>query len=336
MATYGVKPLRKIQYGREATAGTAVAATVVHRGPATMPKDTRKVIFAAEDVGRLTPSLRVYTPLLGAEMAWDSHEATFEHLPHVLEGGIDAETPTQDGAGSDYIRVYTLGASGNYPKTYTLEGGDNVDVGEMEFAFVKSFSYDGKYGESVMVSAVDWQARQWTDTSFTGALTPTSVEEILFNKGTIFINDVASAFGTDQAVGTLLGFKVDVDTGWRIVPVADGSLYYLDIKNVGPSISVEITMEHDSVVSVAEKAKFRALTSRALRLQFEGSAFGTAGTTYSVQTHLLDVCGVWDEGAFEMGEQDGDNIMIATLRGGYDATRGFMAQFTHVNEVAAL
>ena len=37
MTTAGIKALRKVQLGRESTAGDAVAATTIWRGPAIMP-----------------------------------------------------------------------------------------------------------------------------------------------------------------------------------------------------------------------------------------------------------------------------------------------------------
>ncbi len=46
----GIKALRKIQLGREANAGTAVAATAIWRGMGTI-EDTREVVVAEEDVG---------------------------------------------------------------------------------------------------------------------------------------------------------------------------------------------------------------------------------------------------------------------------------------------
>ena len=48
----GVKALRKIQIGRESTAGTAVPATEIWRGEGA-GEDQRTVVFPVEDVGYL-------------------------------------------------------------------------------------------------------------------------------------------------------------------------------------------------------------------------------------------------------------------------------------------
>ena len=48
----GIRALRKLQYGKETTAGTAVAATAVWRGIGTI-QDNLETVFPAEDIGIL-------------------------------------------------------------------------------------------------------------------------------------------------------------------------------------------------------------------------------------------------------------------------------------------
>ncbi len=55
----GARALRKLQFGKETTAGTNVDATTIWRGMGTI-KDEREVVFPAEDVGILGGTDRSY------------------------------------------------------------------------------------------------------------------------------------------------------------------------------------------------------------------------------------------------------------------------------------
>jgi len=192
----GVKPLRKIQLGLEATAGTAVAATTIWRGMG-MIQDGIEPVQVEEDLGLLVPSDRSYVPYLAAEFEMDEVEATFEQLPYILSAGIeDVVTGAADGVGSGKIYPYDppLAAAGAV-KTYTIEGGDNAGAEEMEYAFVQDFKLSGKAKEALMMSAT-WLGRQVATSSFTAALSVPPVEEILFGKGKLYIDAGTSTIGS--------------------------------------------------------------------------------------------------------------------------------------------
>ena len=59
----GIKALRKLQFGRETTAGTITTPTFIWRGMGTIA-DTREVKFPQEDIGYLGGTTRSYTPQL--------------------------------------------------------------------------------------------------------------------------------------------------------------------------------------------------------------------------------------------------------------------------------
>src|SRR3989304_8126461 len=107
----GVSGLRKLQLGRESTAGTAVAATTILRSKGTL-EDAREQKQRNEHVGYLSAIDNSYQPKLAAKLAREDSEATFEQLLHTLEAGVMTATPTQDGTGSAEIYASTLG-----PKT---------------------------------------------------------------------------------------------------------------------------------------------------------------------------------------------------------------------------
>lgn len=328
----GITPLSKIQMGRESTAGTAVAATSIWRGLGFLQNPT-EVKFVEERVGLLAPANRTYIPMLKAALTMDPVEATFEQLPHILEAGVMTATPTTDtGTGTGLIYTYNFPTTAqNTLKTYTLEWADNIQEEEMEYSFVEAFALEGNAGEAWMMSA-DWIGRQVTPSTVTGALSLVAVDEILFAKTKLYIDAGGGTIGTTQKTGTLLKASLNVKTGWQIIPVGDGNLYFASIKNTGPEITLDVTFEHDST-SVAEKAAWLAETTRLIRLQSEGPALSAAGA-YTYKTMRIDLAGKWE--TFEMGEQDKDNIATGKFRAQYSSADSLYGKIVVVNELASL
>lgn len=329
----GVKALRKLQFGRESVAGTAVASTFIWRGLGTLA-DNREVIHDAEDIGYLPGVTRTHIPKFESALTLEETEATYQGLPHILEMGVVAETPAQDGAGTDYIYEYFMPTTTDTtPKFYTIEGGDNQQAEEVEYCFVQSFVLSGNAGEAWKMSA-EIIGRQSINTTFTGALSPVAVEDMLFGKTKLYIDAGGGTIGSTQKTLTLLSATLTVDTGLRPVYTADGNLYFTFVKRIMPDVTLALTFEHDGTAT-AEKTAWRAQTTRLIRLLIEGSAVGTPGTTYSVQTAIIDIAGRWE--TFEaIGEQDGNDIIVATLRGRESIADTLFLDMTVVNELTAL
>lgn len=315
---YGVRKLSKLQFGREATAGTAVAADELWRGPAAMVEDMRTRVFSEEDIGQLDPLNRYYDAAYSAQLNMPSQPATFEQILHIFEAGITADTPAQDASGG-YMYVYELNKSDNAVKTYTFEGGDSSDVLEMEYGFVTQFVLSGRVDEAVMLDSATWLGRQVTDTSFTADISPIAVEEILFNQGNLYIDASGGSIGTTSKAGILTGFRLTVETGWRPVRAANGELYFYSVKNAGGTAQLELTLEHDDTTAVAERAAMRSGSVRLVRLQFDGTTIAD-GSAFSGKALRIDFEGIWMPESFRtLSDEDGDNIVTGTLRHGRDS-----------------
>lgn len=328
----GIKAFRKIQLAREGTMGTPVAATALWRGAGTM-EDLQEVVFVEEDVGILPGMDRTYIPKFEAALEMEETPATFEQLPYLFEGGVKAINPVQDGAGSDRIYTYTMPTTAVItPRTYTIEAGDNQQAEEFDFCFVEEFGLTGVGGEALMMSA-NWRGRQPTPTTFTG-VNLQAVDEILFSKGKLYIDAIGGAFGGTQKTNTLLGMEWTYTTGIMPVWAADGSLDFSFIKTMPPVLVCNLTFEHDAT-SVALKADWRAETTRLIRLEFEGPAVETPGTTYSVKTLILDQVAKIEK-VEKLDEQDGNDILNINFRARYNATPALFARGIIVNDLAAL
>src|SRR3990172_4562543 len=109
----GIKSLRKLTLGREASSGTAVNATTHWRGVGTI-EDTRVTTFPEEDVGYISGLDRSYQPALGAMLAMESTPATFEQVLHILDAGVKlVDTGASDGGAGASGKIYTY----TFPKT---------------------------------------------------------------------------------------------------------------------------------------------------------------------------------------------------------------------------
>ena len=325
----GIKALRKIQAGKETTAGTAVAATIVWRGTGTL-EDQRETIFPDEDIGYLSGVDRAYCPKLLAAFSFDAVPATFEQLPIILSAGVkDVVSGTTDTGGSGKVYTYTFPTtSQNTLRTWTLEGGDDSGAEEMEYSFVESFEISGNGGEAVMMSA-NWIGRQVSTASFTSLSVPT-VEEVLFGNGKLYID--GTTIGTTQVTNTLLGFSLNVNTGIVTKFTAEGQKYFSFATQTKPEVLLNVTFEHNAS-AVTEKATWRAGTARLIRLNITGNALTTAGT-FATKLLRVDLAGKWEK-FDKIGETNGNDIVTGTFRANYDPTAAKFAEIKVVNQTAS-
>lgn len=334
--TQGQSYWQKIQLGRETVAGTAVAATAVHRGVAKVT-DNLETVFPDENIGLATGSDRSYIPKLGAEISFDDTPATFENLLHVFEAGVKAVgTGVADGAGSGKVYAYPFPTTTPITvadiKTYTLEGGDNAQCEEAEYCVVQEWELKGKADEAWTYTA-KWFGRQLTPTTYTGALAVIAVEECLFNKTKIYLD--AAAFGSTLVSNQLIEASIKGKTGFKPRSTASGAKYFSHAEWTAEEmeITAELTFMHDAS-AIAEKALWRAGTARLLQLKCEGTALATAGT-YTTKTLKIDLPGKWDK--FESLDNDGGaSIVKGSFKVRYSTVAASSGVITIVNEIAAV
>jgi len=334
MTTSGIKTLRKVQLGREGTAGTAVAASTIWRGPAIMPVDEQTKVMPEENIGFSSPVTRQYTPKKLASMAFPATPATFQQIQHFMEAGVKTVAPAADGVGSGYVSDYPLPTGDvNSTKTYTIEGGDNKVAEEMEYAFLVDFELSGKKNESWMLSG-NWQGRQSTVSSFTGALSIPAVSEMLFNKSKIYIDNVGGTIGTTQIANSWIEAKLKVTTGLKAQFSGDGNLFFSFMDFVGAKATLELSFLHNAAVA-AERVLWRSDTPRQIRMLIEGNALASAGT-FSKETFRIDAAGLYSSFGPPNDEDEGSNVNKVVFECAYDATAALFVEFLLVNELSAV
>lgn len=278
---------RKIQLGRESSAGTPVAATVVWVGPANVINDPVELVMPDDNVGYLGPIDRGYFPRASAELEMPETELTFEQFPHICEAGIRTDTPAANGgttAGYIYEYVFPT-TSANTIKTYTVESGNSQKAHRMEEGFVDSFTLTGAPDEAWMLTA-KWLGRQKSENAFT-SLSIVVPEVAVFNKTKLYLDATGGTIGSTQKSNTFVGMSIDVKTGLRFIPAANGNLYHSGTKCVGPDITGSMTLEYDTVGAAMEDV-FEAGTTYLMRLDIVGSALTGSGGTHATKLVRLD------------------------------------------------
>lgn len=273
---YGPWSMNKIQLGRESTAGTAVAATTIWRGPFAMLEDSSERQIVDENIGLLVQAERAYDKMYGARLAMPATEMTFEQLPHLLEAGILTATPS---GGGPYTRVYAYPTDNSVPtiKTYTIEtfnaAADN-DMLEAEYCFVEEFTLEGAAGEAWKMSA-NWIGRQVTPSTPTSLSTLVAVEDAMVPLTTLYIDATGGTVGTTQRSKVFMGGSIKVKTGLVAVMIGDGQMYFVSHKWTKPEITYSLNFElQDDSVSVvaAERAIRKSGAVRLLQLSIAGSS----------------------------------------------------------------
>ena len=330
----GIKALRQIQMSRETTQGTATTDFTVWRGTGTL-EDSRESVWPEEDIGIFGGTDRQYFPKLAATLEMDEVEATFEQLPHILDAGIKYAAPTADGSG--YIRTYTWPivssdvVESTDVVTYSFKCGDNNEVEKFAFGYVKEFSLSGNAGEAWKVNST-WEGREVaSDSDGFVAVTIPTVEDVLFSKSKLYVDESSDTIGTTLISNTLLTASLTITTGLTGVHTGSGRLDFSFIKQVKPEIKLDVTFEHNATAT-AEKAKWRAGTPRLLKIICEGSALESAGSTYTYNTLTINLAGKWD--TFEkIDEQDGNDIVTGHFVARYNSTAALFGSIVVVNEV---
>ena len=329
----GSRALRKLQIGLETTSGTLVDATTIWRGTGVI-KDEREVIFPEEDVGVLGGTDRSYIGSYWSELAMPAVEATFEQLPYLFEAGVQAvASGTVDTSGSGYVYSYAASTTAqNTTGTYTIEGGDDQQEEEFGYGFVKHFNLSGD-GQGALMMSSDWTGQHTTSGTYTAAQSIPAVKEILVNSATLYIDDSGGTIGDTTAGDTLFGIDLDWTTGLQEFWAVDGSLDFSLIKFTADDIVLSMTYEHNGT-AVTEKANYRDGSTRLVRLLFEGPELTTAGT-FTYKTLRLDFAGVYEDWSV-LEDQDGNDVVTATLRVRYSGDDALKAEAVIVNELSAL
>lgn len=218
----------------------------------------------------------------------------------------------------------------------TCVAGNNKRQWRSSYIFLADFEITGGGGEDADAVMMSWNlfGRQWDSypTGFANIATP-AVTYAMFPKAKFYIDAIGGTMGNTEKSGTLLGFTFRVVTPIRAVFAANGQLYFAHAKRARPyEVTCDIEMLYDAT-TIAEIDNWKAKTKRQIEIKLEGAAFGTPGTTYSVDTCRLQMPGTWETFPSLDDVAGGDKI-TGTFRAQYDATPAIPPQVIIATEKA--
>lgn len=330
----GLRKLRKMQLGPEATAGTAVAATTIWRGLTNGIEALDDVQFIEEDIGSLGGANRTMKVAVGAQCEVVETPFTFEQFPWLCQAGVEAQkTGVADGAGSGKIYTFDFPlTAANTLKTLTVEAGNNQKVYELEYGFVPSFTVRGEPDAAVMMAGM-FRGRQRTATTFTEALTAPSVDEAVFNMSQLYLDAAGGTMGNTAITCALMGFNIQVNTGLMPEQAGNGSMLFCDLSAPAWEIQTDVVFRHLTAEDT-EEANWLAETARLLEIKLTGPALASAGTTYTYKTARFQFPGKWTKFAV-LSDRNGTDIITGTFMAKYDPTAALGPKIVTVNETAS-
>ncbi len=312
-----VMALRRIQIGQESTRGTGVAADIILLGQLTQ---THEITWdTPEDEERNSLALFHRQTNVGQQVAL-KYEAnmTFQQVIHLLAMGIGALTTSQPDAGGsptvyDHTFEPTLIALAAQ-KAYTVEYGDNQQEYESVFVMAETLGFTFAIGETWQMTA-DLFGRFPTKSTFTGALTPPTVEDVIGQKTKLYIDTAWANLGNTQVASSLVSASIGIPTGLVPTRYADGTIELSDVAENKRAAEVELVFKHDTS-GEAEYDKFAAGTLLFVRLEVEG---GVAENAFNF-TVTFDFALRYTEPVEFFGDQDGENVIRLTGKSFHDPT----------------
>lgn len=340
MATPGSAALRKLQFGKQSTVNTPVAATSIWRGQGTMLSDERKLEEIEEWIGIFNGADRTRIVQMLAMLELAQTPLTFEQWAYMTAMAFGGPTTgVADGIGSGKIYdtpIPTTAVPGttNY---YTIEGGDDYESENAEDCVVSKFSLSGNIGETVKQTA-SVMGRQVTrmGSGMTAALAVPEVEEVVTQLGTVYLDDVSGDYGDTQVSTCIYGFKLDFEVFWRPNFCMNGSLAWDRPLYKGHKITGELVYSHAAAVSGSGGAKafFRNQTAKLLQLKFEGSNL-TTGATYTKKTGIINLPIKFGKPGI-IDSKDDISIVTMPFTSRYNVTAGNAGNILVVNQLTAL
>lgn len=272
----GIKSLRRIQFGKETTAGSTVYATALWRGTGTLKND-QMTENPIEDIGVVMNTDRVYIPFQGGTLTLEPTPATFEQLPYLLTAGIKAVTTgSSDTGGTGFIYTYTLPTTAkNTITTYTVEAGDDNQCEFSSYAFAENIKLTAKVNAAIEMSGV----------LKTRAVAPVSYTAATISVTALSIADSANGFGVFRSTTSRVKLSgASVAANNTVFAVSAGSTAALTItggstESAGSTITVEQFFQNVSIPTVEEMLFNKA------KLYIDSTST-TIGTTQKSQTFL--------------------------------------------------
>lgn len=301
----GLSALRKIQVGKEATPGTAVAATTQLVGKMTMRPNYAIYRPDDHDTGLFSEYYR--SEIVGQQTTGTfESDFNFEQAPILLgmavKGGVTA-------VGDTYDFTPTLNSAWN-PDTYTLYFGDNQQVYQIPMTFATNLTISGSVDEPVMVSADLWGQQMTTGTFGVGVSIPSTLECAKTNLATVYVDSAWADLGTTELAATVLDFSWQITEGVEAIKYLNGQLYADAMTEKKRHVELDLTLAHNDNYTGTILPAFLAQDKVFVSISIDGS-----------DTKNLTLQGSFVvDNPESLADQNGQDIVKVKLISEFDAT----------------
>jgi hypothetical protein len=315
--------LRKVQLGKEATWGTATAATAVLMGATDAELSIDDEVQVIEQVGSLGPSGLV------AEVSQSGSgsikaTATYEDILYFLHGIFGAGTKT--GTTAPYSWAYAAPlSSAPTPQVYTIEYGTAGALYKLAGALFSKMTISGEAGKTWEIST-DVLGKQVSTLSSLASLSDRAVTLVNMADTVLAVDTTGGTAGATTVDATLIKFDLEVDTKRHLKQFAGNVLptAYGEDRWTG---SLKLTLEFNA----ASKAYVDALLAPGV-VQKLIEIKGTKGS----QSVAIDFCGVLAKGTKLFGDRNGNMTVELTFDPLNTGTLADWLKVTVANTVASL
>lgn len=312
-----------VQYGGEATRGTAVAADRIWPGQTgTKVLSDSKPTFVEEQNNVRTMNRRVvvYQKLYRNNLT--SAHTTFQQMLLPLQCGLKGSVAgsEQTAGQSDFLYDFTPSlTAANSPLSVTMELGDDVQFWESEYCMFDkitlSGSIDQEGGDAPVALDAGFFGRQLATTTKTGALSLASGEFMNAKLARLYLDTAWAGVGGTELSNLLRSWQIEILTG--VHPDSTGSAtntfnaHKEGIISVMGTFTIEGGTTANTLLGLQQAGTFRVA-----RLAINGSQIGS-GDTHNL---TIDFGGMFEAVDPIDSEDRGDNLATFSLRGTYDAT----------------
>ncbi len=320
----GERALSKLQFGIEATAGTAVAADTLLAGAEILPVNPdRSPSFPEDNLGVRARSSRVRLDQYLYQNSIRIPQSYFQALPPILscalKGGI---TPAeQTGGQGDYLWAFTPSmTASNSLDSMTLEAGDDVQAYEIEYVMYERIRLAGVIAQAGEEGAValeaDYFGRQVTPTTFTGSISVPSMTDIIAKLSRIYVDTTWAGRGTTEKSSLLRAWELEILTGVHPKFFGSGNRFF-DAHGEGFIAAMCALTYEGNATADAEFDSFRAGTKQAVRVEIDSGVQIGSGENHKL---TIDLWGAY-ENVIPLSDEDrGNNLHTAMFHGLYDPT----------------
>ena len=322
----------KVQYGKESTKGTAVAATRIRTCVAPRITTDTKPEFIQEqfDIRMASRRVGIYERLYMNTLS--TPNAGFQQLimPLLtgLKGGVVASETTP--AQGDYLWTFTPGltvaAGDNSPDAITLQLGDDQQGWRVPYCMTDRITLKGKVSQDGGSAPVSLEqgvfGRFIEEDAFTGSLALESVTDMNAKLSQLYVDTSWAGVGGTELTDALDEFTIEILTG--VHPVFRGATTNYFNKHREGIIDYTASFVVDTATRDELMSSQQAGDLQVVRFTITGAVIGS-GTPHKL---TIDMGGRWEDVTARDNSDRGDNLATIALRGTYDTVGAKGLQLT--------